>query len=379
MFSIKKQHHGIPIHEAPGASTSRTHYADSYAHGVGQSEVPSESSNRVLLYQRDPKGSAVQGQYPHCITNEAWAAPRGDETPPSRYHSCELMALDKRRHATPIDGNRRWQKMRVTTLTPGSPGSGDGKCERNLYHSQFKLTQHKRKHLAKMQKEAPVDPPAGISPSAAGTSPSAGPVGGSGLSSHRELQYCKRFNGVSLKAPQQLHGDDTVDRPWPRPGEMLKDDATSSCATPPYPSGPPRELPLTASGRAHTVQAITKYSHKSGARSEADSLNSDPELLHSSQQELALRKACSSTTMRHSPRKGNTSTFRTLNNGTSDCGSEAQSNQAFRSQRQLDHHKIRHTFTHDHPSRQRATPDPSRQSQPVIPMPRSGQWTPAHI
>merc|ERR1719484_473667 len=64
MFSIKKQHHGVPIHEEPGAKTSRTHYADAYAHGVGQTEIPSESSNRVLLYQRDPKGSAVQGQYP---------------------------------------------------------------------------------------------------------------------------------------------------------------------------------------------------------------------------------------------------------------------------------------------------------------------------
>lgn len=270
--------------------------------------------------------------------------------------------------------------MRVTTVAPGSPGSGDGKCERNLYHSQFTLSQHKRKHLAKMQQNAPIDPPSGLSPPAAGTSPSPGPTGGSGFTSHRELQYCKRFNGASLKAPQQLLVGDTIDNPWPRPGEMLKDDASSSCATPPYPSGPPRELPLTASARVHTVQAITKYSHKSGVRSEADSLNSDPDLLHSSQKEIALRKACCSTTMRHSPRKGNMSSFRSLNDSTSNCGSESQSgNQAIRSQRQLEHHKIRHTFTHDHPGRRRAAAEPKREQQPPIPMPRSGQWTPAHI
>jgi len=101
IFTVKKVHHACPIHVKT---------TDSVAHGGGPAQNSGDTPNRAMLFQRDPKGHAVQGDYPHCQTNEAWAAPRGDETPPSRYHSLELMNLDKRRHATPIDGGKRWQK-----------------------------------------------------------------------------------------------------------------------------------------------------------------------------------------------------------------------------------------------------------------------------
>lgn len=379
MFSVKKLQHGVPIHEAPAARTSRSHTAESFAHGVGRPQVPSETLNKKLLYQRDPKGSAVQGEYPHCITNEAWAAPRGDETPPARYHSCELMALDKRRHATPIDGGKRWAKMRVNInahpgegqlpFSPGTAGSPrEDTDERNLYKSNFTLRQHKRKHLAVVK-------PGGSSPQATPATPaSLKATGGTGLASHRELQYAKRFNSISLSAPHQLHSDAGGCTPWPRPGEYLKDDASEySSAAPPYPSAPPREIPQSVSQRAHGDKAITKFSVKASARSRADSLNSE-KLLHSSQQEIALRKACCSTSLRHSPGRGEQLTSRSVNNLNAD-GSEAEGSEAFKSHRQLQHQKTVHTFTHDHLSRKRPEP----RQVPVPPLPRTGQWTPAHI
>lgn len=397
-FEIKKHHHKTQIHQnyTPGSTT--------------------EATPRTMLYQReftDPKMSAVRGEYPHGHhTNEAWGPSQGDGTPPSRYASCELLTLDKRRHATPIDGgHKKTEQRRVKDAYPGAPSSPGMESERsgrdgisntndkkNLFRSNFTMQQHKRKHLAELKSNGlrgGMLPTAsnGPTPALAGSfsagrvgcpTPAPEAKGGSGFYSHRELQYCKRFNTVSLRAAQDLQEGDVADRPWPKPGNKLDDYARSpsesnfSSSTPPYPAAPARE-PQTSQGRSHHIGAITKYSPKSGVRDSVGSSASDPILLHSSQQELSDRKANCQTAMRHaqSPRAG--STFRDERPRGSDPATALALRRdpgggAMSSQRQLEYSKTVHRFAHDDPRRKRPVPTPC----PVPPTPRSGQWTPAH-
>lgn len=394
-YSIKKQHHGIPIHEVPGSSTHRTHYQDAFATGVGISETPDKEKgdNRVLLYQRDPKATAVQGQYPHCVTNEAWAAPRGDETPPSRYHSCELMALDKRRHATPIDGGRRWQRMRVQCTGKDAPTfQSETHCQTTdkpkNYRSHFTLLQHKKKHLATLDAgRSPRPPPAaGNTPrvkdgDTSGFTASEGRA--SGWTSHRELQYAKRFNNVALSPRQQLHKSPMPDRPWPKPGDMLKEDASEiSGTTPPYPSGPVREVPQSSTHRAHTHQAVSKYGSKAGAFKDDCPIYDDDTLLHCSQKELALRKSHNATTLRHTetslPRSFSARSIADRN-PLSHSVDDLPPGEEWRSQQHLSTQKMLHKFGHDDPRRVKKTGTSKASESGYAPPPRSGQWTPAHI
>lgn len=240
----------------------------------------------------------------------------------------------------------------------GCLAGDEDKCAKGLYGSSNTLAQHKRKHLAQLSK---------------------GDTGAmntaqDGLHSHREMQYSKRFNGIALKAPQQLHQDDNgrnIERPWPKPGDLLRDDESQwSGATPPYPSGAVHEIPLSSTARAHGAQAITKFSQKSGARSECQ--ESDPDLLHSSQQEIALRKAACMTSMRGGPKKGDAAMAR-RSYGRQSIGD----NEVLYSHQALETQKVQHRFTHDHPARSRPVQGGVR--QPPAPQPRSGQWTPAHV
>jgi len=240
----------------------------------------------------------------------------------------------------------------------GCLAGDEDKCAKDLYGSSNTLAQHKRKHLAQLSK---------------------GDTGAmntaqDGLHSHREMQYSKRFNGIALKAPQQLHQDDNgsnIERPWPKPGDLLRDDESRlSCATPPYPSGAVHEVPMSSAARAHGAQAITKFSQKSGARSECQ--ESDPDLLHSSQKEISLRKAACMTSMRGSPSKG-AATMARVSFGRQSVGET----EVLYSHRDLATRKVKHGFAHDESARPR--PVPGRIQQPPVPQPRSGQWTPAHV
>lgn len=239
----------------------------------------------------------------------------------------------------------------------GCLAGDDDKCAKNLYRSSNTLAQHKRKHLAQVNNG----------------NTGATPTGSHGRS-HREMQYAKRFNGIALKAPQQLCQDDNgsnIERPWPKPGDLLRDDESRlSCATPVYPSGAVHEIPMSSMARAHGAQAITKFSQKSGARSECQ--ESDPDLLHSSQKEISLRKAACMTSMRSSPSKSDAAAART-SFGRQSVGE----NQVLYSHRDLETRKIKHGFAHDQPGRTR--PVPGLIQQPAAPVPRNGQWTPAHV
>jgi len=394
-FAVKKKHHMTEIHDTTTTKTPRSHYTGSF-----QQTAPVPGSNdstpNVTLYSRDPKGMAVQGDYPHVATNEAWGPPAEEHHPPSRYHSCDLLALDKRRHATPIDGGKRAEQHRMADAHPfgmytASPGLQTAKSDRALYRSNFTMQQHKKKHLVGTTPAASGFPKNGRGPGC--PTPSI-PVanGGSGFSSHRELQYCKRFNTVSLAPTQQIHKIDNSERPWPKPGDKQKHDSgaggsPSTSSTPACPATPWADEPLTAQTRAHHISAITKYSAKSGVRNSLDSSASESALLHCSHQELAQRKGLCQTTIRHAP--GDTPRDRTRDGKARSISRDARGNGScsdlalrrnsshgdlLDSHRQLEFSKAIHRFGHDDPRRTR--PKPGESSAP--PNPRSGQWTPAH-
>jgi hypothetical protein len=397
------------IHDRQDTKTPRSHYDQMFA-GVDEF-APDVTPKMQMLYQRDPKGCAVQGEYPQVVTNEAWApSARGDATPLSRYQSCDLLALDKRRHATPLDGGTRSKdntRLRVVMDSPGSPGfksnrsaQGEGK----LYKSSFTMQQHKKKHLCQVQssgsrgglettqlgdfsfkKSTPGVQTPGRSPTPMG-GPGAPPVtadtkGNNGYRSQRELQFCKRFHTVDIRPGQDLKrfDEELPDRPWPRPGTgvaMAGSPTSETSWTPPYPASARTayEEPPTASGRAHHTKSITKYSAKSGVRNSVDSSASDPNLLHSSQLELAERKANCATSMRHNPQ----TVFRDERSGSLASADSVVRmrgpGEVLKSQKQLEYSKTLHRFAHDDPRRMKPTP----RTVPVPPTPRSGQWTPAH-
>jgi hypothetical protein len=367
-FDIKKHHHMTDIH-----SRDRVRPGEEFT-----SDIPPH-----LDGSRDPKTCSYQGVYPRGLTNEAWAPPRGDETPPSRYHSQALFALDKRRHAAPVDGGARKEEARQMPQVHSQPDMDDGltgkvfkpnftgtKKANDLYRSNFTMQQHKKKHLAEMKDRTRA---------AAGTlnsSPSHGvnDADGSGFTSHREMQYCKRFNTVHLKPPQQLHKEVGNERPWPRPGDA--NDRSSISSTPPYPSVRKQEPFVTS--REHNDLALLRTSPKTGLRSSAASSQSDTALLHSSQQEFSQRKAVCQTNSRsfRSELKG-TKAQPHDNASCSDLATRRNSNDStgFNSHRQMEFAKTIHKFSHDDGRRNM----PRSLQAPVAPTPRSGQWTPAHI
>lgn len=418
VFEIKKRHHTTEIHDTATGNRepTRSHYKASY---VGQTaEALGEEPSKIMLYQRDPKGSAVQGDYPHVVTNEAWGPPRGDVTPPSRYASCSLFALDKRRHATPVDGGKKSNQKRVADAFPGgSPtmqsdrsgresGASTPGGNKNQYRSNFTLQQHKKKHLAEMTSTglrgnttAKSSWHGGNETAISGSfhSPTGRGMGcptpcipkskgGTGFSSQKELQYCKRFNTVNLKPRQDLQDGAVSDRPWPKPGDKLVDPGSpttvATSATPPYPAAPEEDPHYsTAQGRVFNTAALTKYSPKSGVRTSLDSCASDPYLLHSSQMELAERKANCSTHMRHGDHPDARSPRDERPRGSASCSDLAlrrePGSKAMNSHKQLEYSKTVHRFAHDDPRRKR--PVPTQTPCPVPPTPRSGQWTPAHV
>lgn len=372
-FDIKKHHHMTDIH-----ARDRVRPGEDFASSLQSALAPH------LDGSRDPKSCAYQGNYPHGMTNEAWAPARGDETPPSRYHSQSLFALDKRRHAAPVDGGDRKEEARQMPQVYSQEGMETGtmagkifkpnftgnKKATDLYRSNFTMQQHKKKHLAEMKDKSRAEGGTQFS------SPSHGvnDADGSGFTSHREMQYCKRFNTVHLKAPQQLHKESGFERPWPRPGDA--NDRASASSTPPYPSVRQREPFVTS--REHNDLALTRTSPKTGLRSSAASSQSDPGLLHSSQQEFSQRKAVCQTNVRafRSELKG-TKAVPHDNASCSDLATRRNSNHStgFNSHRQMEFAKTIHKFTHDDGKRR----NPQSLQAPVAPTPRSGQWTPAHI
>lgn len=400
-FDIKKRHHMTDIHSARG----KTPASDGF-------EPPMLAQDAIF----DPKACAFQGDYPHGLTNEAWAPARGDETPPSRYHSCSMLALDKRRHATPIDGgHKRSPQKRAADAHMGNPATETSGREvrpnftgkKQQYKSAFMLQQHKKKHLAQMRSAGlrgdtanagstpAASTPERRTPDGRGTGAPTPTIpqsaGGSGFASHREMTYCKRFNTVQLKPTQQLHdepGGALAERPWPRAGAKLGFESgsySSGSTAPSYPVGDPPGTPLISS-RVHDERALTKYSTKSGLRGSLDSSASEPGLLHSSQQELAQRKALCQTTIRHANSSGSPSGTpkprdeRRRGSGAASCSDialrrDSGPGETLKSHRQLEMSKTIHKFAHDDSRRPRPQPTPC----PVPPTPRSGQWTPAHI
>jgi len=261
------------------------------------------------------------------------------------------------------------------SLGPSAPGcqfGSRGMKEKNgetLYQSNFTMQQHKKKHLAGLKGGTLAGPAGGYD---TGNTPMVG-ADGSGIASHRELQQAKSFNAIGLSPRQHLHGADGIDRPWPKYGDQLRDDVSdySTAQTPPYPTGPIPEVPWSATQRAHTCRALSRKTK--ATHGDAESVQSDADLLHSSHAELALRKAMGSTTIRHGQRKAGGATARRSASG-SDIGSEKK---AFRSHEQLQQAKTVHKFTHDHPRRQRSEPKLVYRAE--APAPRTGQWTPAHL
>lgn len=434
-FAIRKKHHTTNINNNVDTKTPCSHYRSRFIGGEAQTNIENkqETPSKTMLYQRDPKTIAVQGVYPRCLTNEAWGPPTGTETPPSRYCSHEYLSLDKRRHATPMDGGcrrERFQKesdpqKRITGpvgLSPGETPRDEQGSKVPLYRSNFTLQQHKRKHLAGFNagsktdrgdytRVAPGSPksmfgsPKGSS--AGRFSPAAGardldgsnvtPAAASrGFMSHRELEYCKRFNIVSLKPDQDIEATELPDRPWPKPGtgKACDDVVSTTSSTPAYPAAPKVGTSkwTTNQAAAYNTEAITHYTRKTGVPNDLEenqSLASDQDLLHSSNAEFTLRKGHHQTSLRHHFDNGSRvypkeqpASARMLYSRESvssdlDPKRVPDRSQAVRSQRQLLYSKALHKFGHDDPKRVRSQPTMLISPQP--PVPRSGQWTPAHL
>jgi len=210
--------------------------------------------------------------------------------------------------------------------------------------------------------------------------------GCNGFYSARELQFAKRHHSAYLPRRQDLVEFDTADRPWPRPGYKLHPDEDGSFAsvtssTPAYPARMLKE-PQTSQARAHHIDAITKYSAKSGLQHSSASNASDPDLLHTSQAELAERKATCSTMLRHSPMPRQTMSARheRISPGSTLSSSDITlrkdpGRKPMTSHKQLEFSKNVHKFAHDDRRRRRHRLAPP----PEAPLPRSGQWSPAHL
>lgn len=370
-FNIQKRHHTAEIRDTPSTQIPRSHY-DSI-HVSNRQDVADSPGDIGLLMtyerERDPRGFAIQGDYPNVVTHETRQHRStdydGNAPTPTRYTSIEMLSLDKRRHCTTLD---------------------DGKRDRLRWGNVTSHVQKKKPSGAASDRSRSED---GRSPAGPGSPTYAGGMlTGGGISSQRELQYRKRFNAVPLKTPQQLHVETAPDRPWPKPGQFWEDSGsrggsvTSSIMSN---TANPREG-MMSTGKStqamhHHVAAITKYSPKSGLRrSSMDSNVSDGELLHSSQLELAERKAVCQTAVRHQPRpdSGATPRSRASAGGGSDIRLRRDISSArdvLNSHQQLEYSKTLHKFAHDDDRRSRLQKEPL----PVPPTPRTGQWTPAHV
>merc|ERR1719174_1974723 len=101
------------------------------------------------------------------------------------------------RHAAPVDGGAREQLAKTSSQAALTPSSS----EEQLYTSSRMLQQHKKSHLAHLRDAERKDPlPVTESPAMSARSSLTSQGDRRGFSSHREMQYCKRFNAVHVKS-----------------------------------------------------------------------------------------------------------------------------------------------------------------------------------
>lgn len=380
----KKKFHATKIHKKQPVR----------AQSAREIRSPSEPDSNT---QRDPwkphlgvppTMRSYQGAYPNGNSSEAWPEGREDPKQVGRYRSQAYLMIDKRRHAAAIDGDIENQRARSRDQNESAMYDEQGKLnpdatgQRLQYRSQHALAEHKRSHIARLNKD-----PDGYQYSAASprTPYSDGTVKQDLFTSHKNLEYGKRGHVVTLNSARALQ---TAERRENRRESAVSESGTeSSCDVG---KGISRMMHKHREDMVHTSQVefhLKKKNHATSvhvlprtasekAADEADSncgaavlieqrRSSNP---HNSCKAFALKKKYHQTVV-------HVTADSRLHPEKMKAAPLDKNAAVLTSQKSLQTLKKRHMFEYDPDMRTKPDPKPI----PTAPVPRNGQWTPQHV